>query len=374
MKKTTVIFSVLVDEDKYYIQNIGFPTLYTFLKKQGITREIPEGIDNNEILLILDKAAKPGVMIEYVGDITNNYNRDQQQINKIKENIKNDRNYLRTRTEIQHIFNKNDIIIDAEKYNHCLDTHTYLDTLYENIEDAEKELSELKNKYIKLKSDLKQEWNDYKRQIDVKKQEVENEYQELLSDLEQEYADYKRQIDAKKQEVENEFKDLLNDIRQGDNHKKEIEDKINKLIEEKNKYQKEVDVLLQRYYKGTETIKDLDIQIREKRICNSNLTEEIQSLEEDVNDKKKFLADYESKVNELKSLDTILNERVKSNKDIVKEHVLNISEMENVINKYNNEVEKKLEMEYELESWNKLCNDFGLDRISMISKIRYLLS
>lgn len=345
MKKTTVIFSVLVDEDKYYIQNIGFPTLYDFLKRQGITRKLPEGIDNNEILLILDRAAKPGVIIEYVGDINNNYNRDQQQINKIKENIKNDRNYLRTRTEIQHVFTENDIILDAEKYNSCVDKRTYIDTLDETVERIEKEINELKNEHQELKSDLEQELSDYKSKVNEKKQKIENEYQELLEN-----------------------------IRQSDTIKKENEDALNKLIEEKSKYQKEVDVLIQRYYKGTEINNELQKQIRENRISKSNLIDEIQNLSDEYNDKKNSITEYESKIDELKIKEKSLNEKIKDEKDFIEKYSSKIPEMKNIINEYSNVVKKQVNMELELESWNKLCADFGLDRISMISKIYSLLS
>lgn len=345
MKKTTVIFSVLVDDDKYYIQNIGFPTLYDFLKRQGITRELPEGIDNNEILLILDRAAKPDVIIEYVGDINNNYNRDQQQINKIKENIKNDRNYLRTRTEIQHVFNENDIIIDVEKYNSCVDKRTYIDTLDETVKRIENEINELKN-----------------------------EQQDLKSDLEQELSDYKSKVNEKKQKIENEYQDLLDTIRQSDIIKKENEDALNKLIEEKNKYQKDVDVLIQRYYKGTEINNELQKQIIENRISKSKLIDEIKNLSDEYDDKNKFLAEYESKIDELKLKEKSLNEKIKEENDFIEKYSTKIPEMKNIINEYSDFVKKQVNMEFELKSWNKLCTDFGLDRISMISKIYSLLS
>lgn len=315
--KRTVIISKINDDHTGFVKNIGLDELSLFkkLKDNGVELKNEENISDGEMLMLLRHCCIDG-FVEGVFNIENHYNRDQKQINILKEPYEDKLAHkgieIVTHCDWQPSFSD-----DPSPIN----TRNYLTILCENIERKKKEYDSLcedfdldKNDFNDKRKRLEKELNEYKFECEKEKREIDKE-------LENYNIDKRNRLDKE-----------LSDIEAQINENKEKIKKQNWYLEKTkeyevcyNEYKKKFDTIVERYKNGQKACEQQENEARQK------WPKELNELEIKINNSRKEL-------NELTEEKHIIKKEIEELKpefDYMKNQMMVYeSELDSILQKY----------------------------------------
>lgn len=247
MDKITVIISkIYPDSHTFFVQNIGLDhfTIINKLKNQNDNGFEYINISDEELKLLLNYCVT-NCVIEGVYHINNHYNRDQKEINKIKDNIR--AKFLsKGLLEVNHCEFNIEYTGDG---GDIINKRNYLSILQDDIDLCKQK----KEQYINLNrqyDDLQKEYDNYKKRlkdIEVKYQDKEKEFNRLV----ERYRNGQKCLEEQRKKLPEDIKQLKDSIVLYDDtiidkkHKITTLNKdIDKLTDEKNRIQKEINAQL----------------------------------------------------------------------------------------------------------------------------------
>lgn len=306
MKKRTVLISKINDDHTGFIKNMGIDELSLFkkLNDNGVELKDEGNISDEEILMLLRHCCVDG-FVEGVFSIENHFNRDQKQINIIKENkenkLKSQGVKIITHCEWQPSF---------EYDNDIINKRNYLTILCENINRKEKEYDDLEQKYDKFNKDF-----------DEYKFNVEQEKQQINKSLETYQNDVKEKLDNEILVLEEIIKDNAEKIKRQNWY---IE-KTKEYEIEYNKTKEKLDKIIERYNKGKQICEE------QERTAKENWPNWLKDLEDKINEKRQELYILEEKENKIKSEINNLQPELEYIKN---QYKIYESDIDSILNKY----------------------------------------
>ena len=295
MRKWTILISVLNTKDHttfVYNKGIDENTIIKMFKSNGFEKVISA----NEIKLMLSSSITNGI-IEGVYDMTNSYNRDQKEINKIKENIEK-----RLEAKGYEIINHCDYApnFDSSIIDRISESRNYLNNLAIQIENHKKDLEKIEDRI----SNADKECEYYERNLLERK----NTYNK--------FKDYTEQVEEKKKELDK----LIERYRNGEKYimkmENELPEEIKQLKEEKKNLTISVDSIrndvncgIKELERLTEIISENNRKISRLKNTEEKIIEEIRNIQADevarimkkITDKYKELAPKEILLEKLKT-------------------------------------------------------------------------
>ena len=287
MRKWTILISILNTKDHtafVYNKGIDENTIIKMFKSNGFEKVISA----NEIKLMLSSSITNGI-IEGVYDMTNSYNRDQKEINKIKENIEK-----RLEAKGYEIINHCDYVpnFDSSIIDRISESRNYLNNLAIQIENHKKDLEKIEDRI----SNADKECEYYERNLLERK----NTYNK--------FKDYTEQVEEKKKELDK----LIERYRNGEKYimkmENELPEEIKQLKEEKKNLTISLDSIRYDVNCGcrelerlTEIISENNRKISSLKNTEEKIIEEIRNIQADevarimrkITDKYKELAPKE---------------------------------------------------------------------------------
>ena len=295
MRKWTILISVLNTKDHtafIYNKGIDENTIIKMFKSNGFEKVISA----NEIKLMLSSSITNGI-VEGVYDMNNSYNRDQKEINKIKENIEK-----RLEAKGYEIINHCDYApnFDSNIIDRISESRNYLNNLAIQIENHQKDLEKIEDRI----SNADKECECYERNLLERK----NTYNK--------FKDYTEQVQEKKKELDK----LIERYRNGEKYimkmENELPEEIKQLKEEKKKLTISVNSIiydvncrLRELERVTEIISENNRKISSLKNTKEKIIEEIRNIQTDevarimrkITDKYKELAPKEILLEKLKT-------------------------------------------------------------------------
>lgn len=287
MRKWTILISVLNTKDHtafVYNKGIDENTIIKMFKSNGFEKIISA----NEIKLMLSLSITNGI-VEGVYDMTNSYNRDQKEINKIKENIEK-----RLEAKGYEIINHCDYVpnFDSGIIDRISESRNYLNNLTIQIENHKKDLEKIEDRIFAADK----ECEIYERNLLERK----NTYNK--------FKDYTEQVEEKKKELDK----LIERYRNGEKYimkmENELPEEIKQLKEEKknltisiDSIKKDVNCGLKELERLTELISENNRKISILKNTEEKIIKEIRNIQIDevakimrkITDKYKELAPKE---------------------------------------------------------------------------------
>lgn len=271
MRKRTVIITKMNDDWTAYVQNYGIEelTLFKKLKDNGIELKDDGNLSDEEMCMLLNHCCEDAI-VDGVFSIENHFNRDQREINKIKENIEKKlkvKGYtIIAHTDWKPTFGDGGGVINRRNY---------LTLLIENIEEKERELN-----------DLEKELDDIQKIISDNDNKILKQ-NELISENEIKYTNTKSNL------VEAER--LLNNTIERYNKGKKICDDLEKNM--RDTLPNDLKEIESKVIQKQNELNSLEKQILSKNSDIYNIDKEIKSKKENL----------EMIKNEYTSLDIILD-------------------------------------------------------------------
>lgn len=257
MRKWTILISVLNTKDHtafVYNKGIDENTIIKMFKSNGFEKIISA----NEIKLMLSSSITNGI-VEGVYDMTNSYNRDQKEINKIKENIEK-----RLEAKGYEIINHCDYTpnFDGDVIDRISESRNYLNNLTIQIENHKKDLEKIENRIFVADK----ECEIYERNLLERK----NTYNK--------FKDYTEQVEEKKKELDK----LIERYRNGEKYimkmENELPEEIKQLKEEKKNLTISIDSIRNDVncgYRELERLTELISEYNRKILIHKNTEEKI---------------------------------------------------------------------------------------------------
>lgn len=266
--RRTIVTSIINDDHTGFVQNFGLDELSLFkkLSDNGIELKNEENISNNELLMILRHCCVDG-FIEGVFSIENHFNRDQKEINIIKDNIEKKLkqrgiqiithcdwqpsfDYEEAKTTINK---RNYLTILTENINNKKDE---LERIYNELDEKNEEIKELSKKiknqnwYLEQSQNYETLYNQWKLKFDniverynKGKEVCEQQEKNAKDNWPNELKELERNIQEKKDEIESlsrNEKELKSNINESQKQLEYIENRI-------KYYESELDSILDKY-------------------------------------------------------------------------------------------------------------------------------
>jgi len=336
MRKWTILISVLNTKDHtafVYNKGIDENTIIKMFKSNGFEKIISA----NEIKLMLSSSITNGI-VEGVYDMTNSYNRDQKEINKIKENIEK-----RLEAKGYEIINHCDYVpnFDSDIIDRISESRNYLNNLAIQIENHKKDLEKIEDRI----SNADKECEIYERNLLERK----NTYNK--------FKDYTEQVEEKKKELDK----LIERYRNGEKYimkmENELPEEIKQLKEEKknltisiDSIKKDVNCGIKELERLTELISENNRKISILKNTEEKIIEEIRNIQADevakimrkITDKYKELAPKEIL---LEKLETTIKMYILNNRQVPEyelEYFVNLGISKNEIEELLNIIYKNI--------------------------------
>ena len=307
MKRRTVLISKINDDHTGFVKNVGIDELSLFkkLKDNGVELKDEGNISDGEICMLLRHCCVDG-FVEGVFSIENHFNRDQKQINILKDNVELDLKSkgltIVTHCEWQPSFNYDYDVINKRNY---------LTILCENINRKQNEYDDLEYKYNKFDK----EFEDYKIEVELEKQKINKSLETYESE--------------RKEKIESEIKSLEEIITENTEKIKRQNWYLQKTKEYEQQYnywKEKFDSIIERYKNGLKKceeqennakekwpdyLKKLETDIKEKEEELKVLTEQKNEIENNINELQPQLKYIENRLSSYESeLDSILNKYI----------------------------------------------------------------
>ena len=337
MRKWTILISVLNTKDHtafVYNKGIDENTIIKMFKSNGFEKVISA----NEIKLMLSSSITNGI-IEGVYDMTNSYNRDQREINKIKENIEK-----RLEAKGYEIINHCDYVpnFDSNIIDRISESRNYLNNLAIQIENHKKDLEKIEDRIVVADKECEI--------YEINLLERKNTYNK--------FKDYTEQVEEKKKELDK----LIERYRNGEKYimkmENELPEEIKQLKEEKKNLTMSIDSIrydvncgLKELERLTELISEYNRKISSLKNTEEKIIEEIRNIQADevarimrkITDKYKELAPKEIL---LEKLNTTIKMYLLNNRQIPEyelEYFINLGISKNEIEELLNIIYKNID-------------------------------